>query len=298
MQKNHIPAASGLWLPVITPFNDGQLDTSSLTRLINHYSRQPLNGFIVAATTGESLTLNDEETEKIVSIAAEAVAGRIPIFLGLSGSNTAKLLEFIQYTADWSINGYLISCPYYSRPSQQGLYQHFSALANATQRPLMLYNIPYRTGVNLLNDTLLELAEIPNIVGLKDCCADQGQTFDLLKRKPKDFSVLTGEDAQYYSALVHGVDGAILASAHVATERFVSICESLQAEDQKCALSHWKEIEFLTRLLFAEPSPAGIKYWLWRDGLIDSPELRLPMTGVSREHADRLDIAMRQMKCE
>jgi 4-hydroxy-tetrahydrodipicolinate synthase len=291
MQNQH-PSFRGLWLPLVTPFNNGQLDTGSTVRLIRHTLGQPVDGLIVAATTGEGLTLSDGETAELVSVAAEATGRKIPLFLGLSGSNTAKLETLVRQTADWPIEGFLISCPYYSRPSQQGLHGHFAAIAEATDRPLMLYNIPYRTGVNLGNETALALAEIDNIVGLKDCCQDGAQSFDLLRRRPADFSIMTGEDAQFYNALVHGADGAILASAHIATDKFAAIHQLLLAGDQAGALRQWTAIADLTLLLFAEPSPAAIKYWLWREGLIDSPELRLPMTGISPTLAARIDAAI------
>ena len=132
------------------------------------------------------------------TIVAAEVARRIPIFLGVSGSFTRKVAETLAETAAWPVDGYLIACPYYTRPSQEGLYRHFAALADATQRPIIVYNIPYRTGVNLLNETLLRLAALPNIVGVKDCCADQVQSFDLCAAKPQGFAVMTGEDALFY----------------------------------------------------------------------------------------------------
>ena len=175
----------GLWLPLITPFHDGELDEPSLRRLAQHYLAQPVDGLILAATTGEGLTLDDDETARLVEIVAAEVARRIPIFLGVSGSFTRKVAATLAETAAWPVDGYLIACPYYTRPSQEGLYRHFAALADATQRPIIVYNIPYRTGVNLLNDTLLRLAALPNIVGVKDCCADQVQSFDLAAAKPR-----------------------------------------------------------------------------------------------------------------
>ncbi len=139
----------------------------------------------------------------------------MPLFLGLCGSDTRRLVRRLAATDAWPVDGYLITCPYYSRPSQQGLYQHFAALADATDKPILIYNIPYRTGVNLGNDTLLRLAERANIVGVKDCCADAAQSADLLRRRGPGFTVLTGEDALFYGAVAHGADGGILASAHV-----------------------------------------------------------------------------------
>lgn len=283
---------SGLWLPLITPFRDGRLDEGSLRRLVRHYAAEPVDGMILAATTGEGLTLDDEETERLAAVVAAELREAVPLYLGLSGSDTRKLLKALDRTASWPVQGYLIACPYYTRPSQDGLFRHFAALAGHTQRPLVVYNIPYRTGVNLANDTLLRLAALPNIVGVKDCCADNAQSFDLLRARPARFSVLTGEDALFYSALTQGADGGILAAAHVETRKFADVRRMLLAGDNAAALSAWRHLVDVPRLLFAEPSPAPIKHWLWRAGLIDSPEVRLPMTEVSEGLAERIDAAM------
>jgi 4-hydroxy-tetrahydrodipicolinate synthase len=166
---------------------------------------------------------------------------------------------------------------------------HFTALADRAAHPVMLYNIPYRTGVNLGNEPMLRLAGHRNIAGLKDCCADQNQSRELLRRRPTGFAVLTGEDAHYYEALIDGADGGIVASAHIETETFAQIARLMAAGERDAALPHWRSVADLTRLLFSEPSPAPIKHWLWRTGLIDSAEVRLPMTEVSAELAARLD---------
>ncbi|MBB5054375.1 4-hydroxy-tetrahydrodipicolinate synthase [Afipia massiliensis] len=282
----------GLWLPLVTPFRDGELDDVSLRRLVRHYAALPVNGMILTATTGEGLTLAPEETARLVAIVRDEVSSSgkdLPICLGLSGSDTRVLLDTLRRTAAWPIDGYLISCPYYSRPTQNGMIQHFSALADQAAHLILIYNIPYRTGVNLGNEAMLQLADHHNIVGLKDCCAIRAQSVELLRRRPARFAVLTGEDAQTWDALADGADGAILASAHIETETFASVVRLLTAGDHDAALIRWHTVSDLTKLLFAEPSPAPIKYWLWRTGLIDSPELRLPMTEVSSELAVRLD---------
>jgi 4-hydroxy-tetrahydrodipicolinate synthase len=281
----------GLWLPLVTPFRNGELDETSLRRLVRHYAALPVNGLILAATTGESLTLTPEETERLVFAVRDEIGGarNLSVCLGLSGSNTRALLDTLDRTAAWPIDGYLISCPYYSRPSQQGLQRHFSALADRARHPVMLYNIPYRTGVNLGNEAMLRLADHPDIVGLKDCCSEREQSLELLRRRPAGFAVLTGEDAQYHEALVDGADGGILASAHIETETFALVRNLVVAGEHDAALSCWRSVADLTRLLFSEPSPAPIKYWLWRSGLIDSAEVRLPMTEVSAGLAARLD---------
>jgi 4-hydroxy-tetrahydrodipicolinate synthase len=286
------PALIGIWLPLITPFVDGALDEASLARLVAHYAQQRIDGCIVAATTGEGLVLDDVETERVAGIAAGVMARRKPVFLGLCGSDTRRLVRRLEASARWPVDGYLITCPYYSRPSQEGMYRHFSALAEATHRPIIIYNIPYRTGVNLANDTLLRLAERTNIVGVKDCCADAAQSYDLLRRRAPEFAVLTGEDAWFYSALTHGADGGILASAHIGPGAFAAVCDAVISGRLSEALALWGRLIDIVRLLFAEPNPAPIKHVLWRRGLIASPELRLPMTGVSARLADRLDRAL------
>jgi 4-hydroxy-tetrahydrodipicolinate synthase len=282
----------GLWLPLITPFRNGELDEASLRRLVRHYAGLSVDGLILAATTGEGLTLEPEETERLAFTVRDEInraGSALAVCLGLSGSNTAALLRTLQRTAAWPIDGYLISCPYYSRPSQLGLERHFGALADRAAHPVMIYNIPYRTGVNLGNEAMLRLADHPNIVGLKDCSADRGQSVDLLRRRGAGFAILTGEDAQYHEALVDGADGAILASAHIETETFARIYQLTAAGARDAALSQWRSVADLTRLLFSEPSPAPIKHWLWRTGLIDSAEVRLPMTEVSAGLAAALD---------
>ena len=287
----------GLWLPLVTPFRDCQLDEASLRRLTRHYASQAIDGFILGATSGEGMTLKPGELERLVATVRDEMATlrrTVPVCLGLSGADTAALKDRLDETADWPIDGYLIASPYYVRPSQRGLLAHFEALADHAAWPLVLYNIPYRTSVNLTNQTLLRLAEHPNIVGLKDCSANREQSVALLRDRPSGFRVLTGEDTQYFEALGDGADGGILASAHVDTATFAEIRKLLAVGGRDAALARWRSVEALTRLLFAEPSPAPIKHWLWRSGLIESAELRLPMTQVSAELAARLDREIEQ----
>lgn len=289
----------GLWIPLITPFRDGDLDETSLRRLVHHYAAQPVDGLILGATTGEGLSLTDEELDRLVLVARSTLdetKRQMPVFLGLSGGATVKVVKALHRTQMLPVDGYLIACPYYTRPSQAGLYQHFAQLAGNTARPIVIYNIPYRTGVNLGNETMLRLAELPNIIGVKDCCADAGQSFDLLRLKPPSFSVLTGEDALFYTALTQGADGGILASAHVETATFALVRDRLRQGDQRGALVAWQAHVDTPRLLFQEPNPAPIKHWLWRTGLIHSPELRLPMMPVSEALALRIDQHIERLK--
>ena len=282
----------GLWLPLVTPFRDSELDVPSLRRLVRHYAARPIDGLILAATSGEGLLLSIAELERLVTVVREeldATRRDLPVCLGLAGAATAKMLEMLDETAAWPIDGYLVSSPYYLRPSQRGLQQHFTALADRAASPIVLYNIPYRSAVNLTNETLLALAEHQNIVGMKDCGADRAVSIELLRLRPAGFRVLTGEDALYHDALVDGADGAVLLSAHLETDTFAAVLAHLKAGDREAAAACWQDVCELTRLLFTEPSPAPAKYWLARTGLIDSAEVRSPMVVVGSELAARLD---------
>jgi 4-hydroxy-tetrahydrodipicolinate synthase len=283
---------SGLWLPLITPFRDDRIDAGSLRRLVRNYTAKPLDGLILGATTGEGMTLDEEELEQLVMLTAEALRefGRaMPLYLGLSGSDTARLVRALKRTANWPVDGYLIACPSYTRPSQRGLLLHFSALADSTARPILIYNIPYRTGVNLGNEAMLQLAARDNIVGVKNCCADTLQTVELLRKRPPGFAVLSGEDALFFGDMVRGCDGAILASAHLETEAFAVVRQRILADDRLGASMEWRRLAEVPQLLFSEPSPAPLKYWLWRAGLIDSPEVRMPMVPVGGDLAGSID---------
>ena len=283
---------SGVWLPITTPFHDGAVDLASYERLIEHYLGLGVSGIFPLGTTGESPTLDEEEGNAIVECTIAAVAGRVPIFVGIGGNATAKVVKQIERLERYAFTGVVSVCPYYNRPGQDGLREHFTRIAEATDRPIAIYNIPYRTAVNLTNDTLLELAALPNIVGVKDSCGSLPQSLDLLRRRPPGFSVMTGEDSFYYTMLAHGGDGGILASAHLRTADFITIHDRMRANDHRGARAIWSRLEPLVPLLFREANPMPIKYCLWRQGLIRSPECRLPLTRVSSALAVELDRAI------
>ena len=282
---------SGLWLPLITPFKDGAVDFSSYERLIEHYLALGVDGLFPLGTTGESPALDEAETDELVERTVAKVAGRVPVFVGVGGNATAKVEKALRRLERLAFDGIVSVCPYYNRPSQDGLLAHFRAIAAATDRDVLIYNIPYRTAVNLLNDSLLELAEVPNIVGVKDSSGILAQSLELLARKPADFSVLTGEDALYFTMMANGADGGILASSHLSTRRFVEVGKRFAANDVAGARAAWAPLAAFVPLLFAEANPMPIKYLLWRQGLIASPECRLPLTRISDGLARRLDAA-------
>lgn len=283
---------SGVWLPIVTPFHDGAVDLVSYEKLIEHYIAAGISGIFPLGTTGESPTLDDDECEALVERTLRIVADRVPVFVGIGSNSTAKTLKTLHWLDRHDFAGIVSIVPYYNRPSQDGMREHFRQIAAATDRQIVIYNIPYRTGVNLANDTLIELAERANIVGVKDSSGNLAQSLELLRRRPPGFSVMTGEDDYYYTMLAHGGDGGILASAHLETGAFVSIYERMRANDHRGARRIWSGLEILVPLLFREANPMPIKYCLWRQGLLRSPECRLPLTRISPELAAELDRAL------
>jgi 4-hydroxy-tetrahydrodipicolinate synthase len=282
---------SGLWLPLVTPFKDGAVDFSSYERLIDHYLAEGVDGLFPLGTTGESPALDDDEIDELVERTVAKVAGRVPVFVGLGGNATHKVEKTLRRLDRFAFEGIVSVCPYYNRPSQDGLIAHFRAVAAATDRDMLIYNIPYRTAVNLSNDSLLELAEVSNIVGVKDSSGSIAQSLELLQRKPADFSVLTGEDALFFTTMANGADGGILAASHLMTAGFVEVGRRFAANDVAGARAAWAPLASFVPLLFAEANPMPIKYLLWRQGLIASPECRLPLTRISDALARRLDAA-------
>ena len=280
---------SGVWLPVITPFKDGEIDYAAYARLVDHYVRAGVTGVIPLGTTGESPTIDEAESDALIERTVAAVDGRVPILVGIGGNDTRKVVKAVKRIGKHPVQGILSVCPYYNRPSQDGMREHFTRVAGATDRPILIYNIPYRTGVNLTNESLLALAEVSNIAGVKDSSGSIAQSLDLLRLRPPGFAVLTGEDAFFYTMLAHGGDGGILASSHIETAAFLSVYERMAANDHQGALKAWSRVEAIVPLLFREPNPMPIKHCLWRQGLIASPECRLPLTRVSDALARDLD---------
>lgn len=280
---------TGVWIPLVTPFRDGRVDLASYRRLVAHYAARGVAGLFPLGTTGESPTLDDEEVDEIVATTVEAAAGRLPVLVGIGCNDTRKVLKAIRRLDRFDFAGIVSVCPYYSRPTQDGMREHFAALSEATDRPIVVYNIPYRTSVNLANDTLLRLAERRNIVGVKDSSGSIAQSLELLARRPAGFSVLTGEDALFFTMMCNGANGGILAAAHLATERFVEIDRLIAANDHVAARAIWSSLGSFIPKLFQEANPMPIKHCLWRQGLIASPECRLPLSSVSDGLARELD---------
>jgi 4-hydroxy-tetrahydrodipicolinate synthase len=286
----------GVYLPLITPFHDGAIDLESLRSLVEHYSSSGISGLIMLGTTGESPTIEPDEQKSVVATAIDAAADRLPIYVGISGNSTPHVAKALASFEPTGVAGYLVVTPYYNRPSADGLIEHFRTVAGETERTIIVYNVPYRTGVNLPNDAMLELAAtVPNVRAVKDSTGNITQSLDLLHRAPDDLAVLTGEDPLYFTSLANGAAGGILASAHLATKTFVEVADAIMSDRLEKARSAWRYISPMIPTLFSESNPMPLKYCLWSLGLIRSPECRLPLTRVSAGLTAQLDAILAQM---
>ncbi|MCF7885054.1 MAG: 4-hydroxy-tetrahydrodipicolinate synthase [Candidatus Marinimicrobia bacterium] len=279
----------GVWVPMITPFNEGEVDYKSHKNLIDHYIENGVDGIMPIGTTGEFPTVEEDEFYKLVEKTVEYIDARIPVFIGLGGNYTKKVIEKVKRVENYDIEGILSVVPYYNKPDQEGVYQHFKTIAENTDLNILLYNIPDRTGCNIENDTIFKLAQIENIIGVKDVGRDILQSMELLYNKPDNFSVLTGEDIIFYTYLVNGGDGGVLASSHVLSSDFVEIYNLVQDGSYDEALNKWKKLFEIIPTFFKAPNPAPLKYCLSELGLITSYETRSPLVEIPEELKRELD---------
>jgi 4-hydroxy-tetrahydrodipicolinate synthase len=280
---------SGLWIPLVTPFLHGAVDHPALTRLVTHLCGTGIAGFVACGSTGEAAALDAKEQQDVLKTVLQAAQG-LPVVMGLSGYHLPKMLDAVRTLDRQPLAGLLVAAPCYIRPSQAGLLRWFTDLADASALPLIVYDIPYRTGATLELSTLLQLAQHPRICAVKDCGGDATKTASLIASGA--LQVLAGEDAQIFSTLAQGGAGAIAASAHGHTQRFVAVMQAIARNDLPAARKLWQPMLPWIAGQFAEPNPGPIKGWLARHGQIQA-ELRAPMTQASSALIDKL-IALEQ----
>lgn len=278
------PDFSGLWIPLVTPFDHGQVDHASLKRLVAHYRGSGIAGLVACGSTGEAAALSDEEQLAVLQ-AIMREAPELPVVMGLSGYHLGKTAAHIKMLGELGIAGILLPAPHYIRPAQAGLIEWFTQLADASAVPVILYDIPYRTGVKIELETLRALASHPRICAIKDCGGDADKTQALIS--DGRLQVLCGEDGNIFSTVAQGGHGAIAAAAHVHTRRFVQLMDLIRTGDQAQARALWEPLPPLIEGLFAEPSPGPLKALLARRGLVRE-ELRIPMTRASGALVERL----------
>lgn len=268
----------GIWIPLITPLRDDAIDHLALARLVQHYLDSGVHGFVVCGTTGESATLSASERLLALDSVLAAVGRRAPVVMGVSGNDTKSVVAALEPIARRPVAGVMLTAPYYTRPSQAGIRAHFSAVAASTPLPILLYNIPYRTGVSIDLETVQALCDVPNIVAIKDSGGDLDRMMDLIRSTR--LQVLCGEDHLIFPALCLGASGAIAAAAHLHPRRYVELHALVRAGKLAEARALSYRLLPLVRALFCEPNPGPIKSALAARGWI-SEELRLPMTAVS-----------------
>jgi 4-hydroxy-tetrahydrodipicolinate synthase len=275
---------SGIWVPLVTPFDAGSIDFVALRRLAAHLLDAGVAGLVVCGSTGEAAALSKAEQLAVLDALLEVVPGR-QLVMGLAGCNLDDVLSMQREVQRRPVAGLLVPAPYYIRPSQAGLLAWFDAIADAAEVPLILYDIPYRTGSRIDLATLREIARHPRVVAIKDCGGNPETTQALLADGVLD--VLAGEDAQLFSTLCLGGSGAIAASAHNQPQQFVRLAECIAVGDIAAAQAIFQRLLPLIQLSFAEANPAPVKSLLALQGLIDD-ELRAPMQRSSAELVVRL----------
>ncbi|NCN89022.1 MAG: 4-hydroxy-tetrahydrodipicolinate synthase [Gallionella sp.] len=285
---------TGSIVAIVTPMHeDGSLDLAAFRALIDFHIAAGTNAIVVVGTTGESPTVNVEEHELLIAEAVKHANRRVPIIAGTGANSTKEAIELATFSRKAGADASLTVVPYYNKPTQEGLYRHFKAIAEAVDMPHILYNVPGRTGCDLLNDTVLRLAEIPNIVGIKDATGGIERGSDLLQRAPKDFAVYSGDDASTLALLLLGAHGTISVTANVAPKLMHEMCAAaLRGE-----VARAREINFqllgLHRKLFVEANPIPVKWAVARMGKMKNV-LRLPLTPLSSAAQPQVEAAMRQ----
>ena len=268
----------GLGIALVTPFtSDGSVDYQSLSRLVEYQLKNGADFFCILATTGETPTLTSEEKKNIKELVVDLVGGKVPILIGCGGNNTADVVKELQ-TGDFSgIDGVLSVCPYYNKPSQEGLYQHFKAIASATNMPVVLYNVPGRTGVNLKAETTVRLArDCKNIVAIKEASGSLEQVDEIIKNKPDRFDVISGDDALTFPMIACGAAGVISVIGNALPKEFSRMIRlEMRGEIESARKIHHKFTD-LFNLLFVDGNPAGVKAMLHEMGMIENV-LRLPL---------------------
>lgn len=268
----------GLGIALVTPFTtSGAVDYLALKRLLEYQLSNGADFFCILATTGETPTLTEDEKQRIKELVVEVVAGRVPILIGCGGNNTSAVIEEL-HTRDFSgIDGILSVCPYYNKPSQEGLYQHFKAIANATSMPVVLYNVPGRTGVNLKAETTVRLAkDCKNIVAVKEASGSLEQIDEIIKNKPDSFDIISGDDALTFPMIACGAVGVISVIGNALPKEFSRMLRlEMNGEFEAARKIHHKFTDLFS-LLFVDGNPAGVKAMLNEMGMIENV-LRLPL---------------------
>jgi len=284
----------GSLVAIVSPMHeDGSLDLDAFRALLDWHIEQGTDGIVVVGTTGESPTVDFEEHCLLIKTAVEQVSGRVPIIAGTGANSTREAIELQAYAKRAGADMSLSVVPYYNKPTQEGLYRHFKAIAEAVDIPVIVYNVPGRTVCDMQNDTALRLAQVPNIVGIKDATANIERGADLIRRAPRDFAIYSGDDGTGLALMLLGGHGVISVTANAAPRLMAQMCDAAIAGDLQRARAINNKLLGLHRHLFVEANPIPVKWVLQRMGRI-KPGIRLPLTPLSSSFHDLLQSAMDQ----
>jgi 4-hydroxy-tetrahydrodipicolinate synthase len=284
MFKGSMPA-------LITPFQNGELDLDTLEKLVEWHIGEGSHGFVPVGTTGESPTLTHEEHEIVIDTVVKAAAGRVPVIAGAGSNNTVEAMRFVQFAQKAGADGALVVTPYYNKPTQRGLIAHFTALHDCADIPIIIYNIPGRSVVDMTPETMAELAKLPRIVGVKDATGDLARVCEQRLACGPDFVQLSGEDATAHGFNAQGGVGCISVTANVAPGLLAQMQNACTAGDYGTALAIQDKLMPLHNAIFTEPGLVGAKYAMSRLGLC-SDEVRLPLTSLMDETKALLDAGL------
>ena len=285
------PLFKGVITALITPLRDGKVDEAAFTQLLERQIAAGIHGVVPMGTTGESASLTPDEHKRVVELCVQIAAGRVRVIAGAGSSATDKAIELARFAKTVGADGALIVTPYYNRPSQEGLARHFEAIAEAVQLPVLLYNVPGRTGVDMANETVARLAGHPNIVGIKDATGDLARVSWMRANIGGQFDLISGDDPSYLGYHAHGGVGVISVTSNVAPEAMVALHEAAAAGDYATARDWQDRLIGLHKALFLDNSPAPAKYALSRMQLCGE-EVRLPLSLTSDAVKPAIDRAM------
>jgi 4-hydroxy-tetrahydrodipicolinate synthase len=284
----------GSIVAIITPMqDDGSLDFTRFRSLIDFHVAEGTDGIVVVGTTGESPTVNVDEHKELIRLAVQHAAGRIPVIAGTGGNSTVEAIELSESARKAGADASLSVVPYYNKPGQEGLYRHYRSIAERVDIPQIIYNVPGRTVADIANDTVLRLAELPNVVGIKDATANMERCSDLMRRAPKKFAVYSGDDASCLALMLLGGQGVISVTANVAPKLMHEMCTAALAGDLPRARELNNRLLPLHQKLFVEANPIPVKWAAAQMGLVGTG-IRLPLTPLAPQHFDTVRQALRE----
>ena len=283
---------TGSIVAIVTPMHDdGRLDLDAMRRLVDYHVQEGTDAIVAVGTTGESPTVDVEEHHELIRVVVEQAAGRIPVIAGAGGNSTAEAIDLTRFAKQAGADAVLSVVPYYNKPTQEGLYQHFKTIAEAVDIPVILYNVPGRTGADLANDTVIRLAQIPNIAGIKDATGGFERGCDLIARVPEDFAVYSGDDGSACGLMLMGAKGNVSVVANVAPRLMHEMCVAAIAGDVARARELHFRLMAMSKQMFCEANPIPVKWACEQLGLIGKG-IRLPLTPLSAGCHDRVREAM------